>query len=211
MRSFQSPFSGKFLEGLQAGVLRYTYRGVPCLKNPIDTAIYTKLIWDLRPATIIEIGSNAGGSALLLADIVSNFGLGCHIYSVDLRPPAGISDSRITFLEGDVLRLEPVFDKIGLADLSHPWFAIEDSAHTHAACLAALRSFSKVMVADDMLVMEDGILEELGLARQYEGGPNRAIASFFEEQPDVFEIVTELCDMFGRNATYNPNAYLRKL
>ena len=26
----------------------------------------------------------------------------------------------------------------------------------------------------------------------------------------VFDVATDLCDMFGQNATYNPNGYLRK-
>ena len=58
--------------------------------------------------------------------------------------------------------------------------------------------------------MEDGILSELGLDEQYNGGPNRAIIEFFAQNPDCFDIETAYCDMFGINATYNPNGYLRK-
>ncbi len=56
--------------------------------------------------------------------------------------------------------------------------------------------------------MEYGVLDELGLSERYDGGPNRAIAEFMSERPRVFEVVTELCDMFGTNAT---NGYHRKV
>jgi cephalosporin hydroxylase len=51
MRNFKTAFSPEFLPAFQAGTLAYTYRGITCLKNPIDLAIYTKLIWDLRPGS----------------------------------------------------------------------------------------------------------------------------------------------------------------
>jgi len=54
------------------------------------------------------------------------------------------------------------------------------------------------------------VLDELGLTGRYGGGPNRAIAEFLTAHPDAFEIDTRLCDMFGTNATYAPNGYLRK-
>jgi cephalosporin hydroxylase len=41
---------------------RYTYRGVPMLKNPFDLALYLLLLWRLKPRTVIEIGSKSGGS-----------------------------------------------------------------------------------------------------------------------------------------------------
>jgi cephalosporin hydroxylase len=46
MRNFNTAFPPEFLRAFQAGTLGYTYKGIPCLKNPIDLAIYTKLIWD---------------------------------------------------------------------------------------------------------------------------------------------------------------------
>ena len=62
MRSFQTPFEQSFLNSMQNGVLSYTYKGVLCRKCPLDMAIYTKLIWDLKPATLIEVGTLKGGT-----------------------------------------------------------------------------------------------------------------------------------------------------
>ena len=208
MRSFHSALQGTFLKHYQDGVLRYTYRGTPCLKSPIDIAIYLRLIWDLKPEMILEVGSKAGGSALLLADISAIYGLNAHIFSIDVAPPKAMADDRITFIEGDVRDLEATFDQLNVKNVPHPWMIIEDSAHSFEGCLAALRFLSKEMIAGDVLAIEDGILDQLGLAGRYDGGPNRAISTFMAEEPGAFEIITELCDMFGPNATYNPNGYL---
>jgi cephalosporin hydroxylase len=60
MRKFKTAFPPEFLCAFQTGTLADTYKGIACLKNPIDLAIYTKLVWDLRPGSLIEIGSNRG-------------------------------------------------------------------------------------------------------------------------------------------------------
>ena len=60
-------------------------------------------------------------------------------------------------------------------------------------------------------VQEQGTGKKLDLGDRFDGGPSRAIEAFLTEHPDVFEIDTSYCDMFGVNATTNPNGYLRKL
>ena len=210
MRSFKTAFSADFLPAYQAGTLNYRYRGVPCLKSPIDLAVYMRLLWQEQPATLIEIGSKHGGSALFFADIVRSFGLSTSIVSIDLVPPEGIADERIRFFSGDVRRLEAVFGAHALYGLPRPWTVIEDSAHTLEGCAAALDFFAAHLRAGEIFVMEDGVLSELGLDSRYDGGPNRAIAEFFATRPEVFDIAAEYTDMFGANATYNPNGYLRR-
>ncbi len=210
MRAFTTAFTAPMLDGYQAGVMRYTYKGVRCLKSPVDIAIYMHVLWQLRPGTVIEIGSHSGGSALLLADLAQAAGLKAPVLSIDLEPPKGVDDPRITFLQGSVLELDAVLDAATRATLPRPWLVTEDSAHSFAGCSAALDFFAHHMETGDLLVIEDGVLEDLGLGDRYDGGPNRAIAAFFETRPDVFDVAEDLCDMFGPNATFNPNGYLRK-
>ncbi len=210
-RWFGSSIRAPFLRGYQEGVLRYAYRGIDCLKPPIDVAIYLRALWDLKPRTIIEIGSKAGGSALMWADIATMYGLGAHVYSIDLVPPADVADERVTFLQGDVNDLGPVFGAAGILNAPRPWLVTEDSAHTYAGCRAALKYLAGVMQPGDVLVMEDGNLAELNLEDRYDGGPSRALFEFLAAAPGCYEVMTELCDMFGPNATSNPNGYLRKL
>lgn len=207
---FNSSFDFKFLQKYQKGTLSYKYKGLSFLKNPIDLAIYMKLIWDLRPRTIIEIGSKDGGSATFIADILETYKFDCPVISIDLEKPQLPPDPRITFMTGDVNDIAMIIQDSAIANMPHPWLVIEDSAHTYEGCMATLNAFSEAMVTGDILAIEDGILDELGLSGKYNGGPNRALKEFFDNNPSDFDVIREYCDMFGPNATYNPNGYLRK-
>lgn len=211
MRSFTTAFTEPMLDTYQAGVMSYTYRDIRCLKSPVDIALYIKLLWDLKPGLVLEIGSHSGGSALLLADLLRGFGLQTPVISVDLEPPQNVSGDGITFLQGDVMDLETLFTQHGLDRYPHPWFITEDSAHSYKGCMAAFEVLSPRMIPGDILAMEDGVLDDLGMSERYDGGPNRAITEYLNAHPETFRIMTELCDMFGPNATYNPNGYLCKL
>jgi cephalosporin hydroxylase len=210
MRNFKTAFPPEFLPAFQTGTLAYTYRGIACLKNPIDLAIYTKLIWDLRPGTLIEVGSNRGGSALWFADQLTAVRLECPVLSIDVQPPTDINDPRVEFLGGDAARLGECLSRDRLTRLAHPWLIVEDSAHLYAVTIAAIRFFADTMRAGDVLVVEDGVIDDLGLADAYDGGPNRAVAEFMAASPRTFRVLQEYCDMFGTNATYNPNGYLMR-
>src|SRR6516225_795516 len=142
MRNFKTAFPPEFLPTFQTGTLAYSYNGIACLKNPIDLAIYTKLIWDLRPGSLIEIGSNRGGSALWFADQLVAVGLNCPVLSIDLQPPADIADTRIEFLAGDAARLGECLSRGRLTRLARPWLIIEDSAHVYPVTIAVIRFFA---------------------------------------------------------------------
>lgn len=190
--------------------MSYTYKGVGCNKSPIDLAIYLRLLADVRPRTLVEIGSKSGGSALLFRDFGKMLlDLPLEIVSIDLHRPAQTFEG-VTFLQGDVCNLAATFDANGLESLPRPWLVVEDSAHTAQACAAALDFFAQRLQPGEWLVMEDGVLDDLGLSPQYQGGPNAAITRFFATYPGVFEIGTKYCDMFGTQATYNPNGYLMR-
>jgi cephalosporin hydroxylase len=209
IRSFKTAFAPGQLEAYQQGALSYRYRDLPCLKSPIDIAIYLRLLHDQRPATLFEIGAKDGGSALMFRDFTRMLAIACEIISIDLRPPR-LAIEGVRFLEGDVRALEDLFGAHRLERMPRPWMVIEDSAHTRAACQAALEFFAGRLHSGEYLVIEDGVLADLGLGESFEGGPNRAISDFFAAHPDVYEIDARYCDMFGPNATYNPNGYLRK-
>ena len=209
MRSFKTLFSPEFLKSYQAGHLFYQYRDIPCLKNPIDLAIYLQVLWREKPKTLIEIGSKHGGSAVFFSDMCKIYEFDTQIISIDLNPPP-IERSNVIFRQGDVCKLEDAFSPDELNTMPRPWLVIEDSAHTFTGCWATLDFFAKHLRCGELLIMEDGVLDELGLSERYDGGPNRAISEFDAAHPDIFSIDTHYTDMFGVNATYNPNGYLRR-
>jgi cephalosporin hydroxylase len=208
-RDFRTFFAKDQLGDFHKGVMRYRYRDVLCQKCPIDIAIYMRLIWDAKPRTIFEIGTKAGGSALLFRDLCALYRLDVRVVSIDLKPPSDTFDG-IDFVQGDVLSLKKVFRRNDLYRHPRPWLVVEDSAHTLDACTAALDFFGKKLRPGEFLVIEDGVLNDLGMTARYGGGPNAAIAEYLAAKPSVFEIAASHCDMFGHNATYNPNGYLKK-
>ena len=211
MRDFKTFFAPHQIDAYQQGTLGYTYKGVPCLKSPIDIALYLHLLSVARPRTIFEIGSKAGGSALMFRDFARLHALDAEVVSIDLAPPTPPPDGDgIRFLEGDANALRTVFDRHDLWNLPRPFMVIEDSAHAAKTCLAVLKFFAETLRPEEYLVMEDGVLDELGLSEKYEGGPNRAIAAHLARHPDCWEVDSTYCDMFGLYATYNPNGYLKR-
>jgi cephalosporin hydroxylase len=211
-RSFDTALPGDVLTSVQAGVLRTSYRGVPFWKSPFDVVLYLQLLQQLRPRTVIEIGSKFGGSALWFADMISAAGDAPRIVSIDLKPPHGVKDDRIVFLAGNALNLGAVLTNEVLDQLPRPWLVSEDSAHLETTCTAVLNFFEPLMASGEYIVIEDGIVAHLPEAtyRAYEEGPNRAVAAFLERTQGRYEIDGALCDLFGQNVTYNPNGWLRR-
>lgn len=211
-RPFKPDLPGACLSRIQTGTLQLRYKGLRFCKNPFDQAIYLRLIQQLKPASIIEIGTSEGGSALWFQDQCSALGMTTRIVSIDLEPPA-IDREGVMFMAGDAARPDSTFPHQLIADLPHPWLVSEDSAHTFETCSAVLSYFHRRLVSGDYIVIEDGIVADLPEAkyRRYLDGPNRAITEFLRRNPDEFSVDSELCDLFGYNVTFNPNGWIKAL
>lgn len=86
----------------------------------------------------------------------------------------------------------------------------DGTAQTYDTCQAVLEQLSTLLQTGDLLVVEVGVLDELGLSDTYQDGPNHALSEWFAAHLNVFTVDRTLCDMFGRNATYAPNTWLCK-
>lgn len=211
IRSFESGLDTETWNAIQHGTMQTRYRGRRCLKSPFDLTLYLQLLQRLRPATVFEIGVDDGGSALWFADMLAAHGCDARVVGVDRNPPTGIEDPNVTLLTGDANRLSDTISAELLNSLPHPWLVIDDSSHFYATCLAVMTFFDPHLMSGDYLVIEDGVVESLpGLQyRQYESGPNHAVATFLDMTSGQYEIDTSLCDFYGPNVTYNPNGWLR--
>ena len=209
-RDWTSGFPGEFLQRYHEGVRNYTYRGVSCLKSPVDLSLYLKLLFELSPGTVIEIGAHHGGSSLFFADQCQAMGLKARILSVDAHDRRQVCDPRVEFFRADARDLW-TSALVGLEDLPKPWLVIEDSAHTPAVSANVLDFFHPRLTSGDVVVIEDGILTELGLSKQFHGGPTPAVQQFLIQYPADYRIMSEYTDAFGRNVTYSPNGWLERL
>ena len=72
-----------------------SWRGIALGKSVYDFALIPMIIWENKPATILEIGSGEGASAMWMADLCKSYkiprcntiGGYSHVYSVDIKPP----------------------------------------------------------------------------------------------------------------------------
>ena len=87
---------------------------------------------------------------------------------------------------------------------------IEDGSHTYEDTLGAIQKFSPYVTLNSYLIVEDGIISELKMDKKFNGGPLRAIDEFLGKH-DEYVIDKSWTDLFGKNATFNVNGYLKKI
>jgi cephalosporin hydroxylase len=204
----------EYLERIQLGTMRYSYKGVPTYKSPFDIALYQMLLWEQRPRTIIEIGSKWGGSALWFADTLRSFNIDFQIHSIDVNPLATEPIPGVTFYRGNGRNLANTLSAELIGAFPRPMMVIEDADHHSATCLAVLRFFDVWLLPGEYIVIEDGIVnnlfDDVDLTR-LDGGPRSALFEFLDTRGTDYEIDTRLCDFFGTNVTWNVNGYLRRV
>ncbi|MCC7393465.1 MAG: hypothetical protein IT553_01285 [Sphingomonadaceae bacterium] len=194
---------------VQQGTMAGEYRGIAMLKNPYDLALYTRLIGQLRPATVIEVGSHRGGSAIWFADQMRCHAIAGAVHSIDIARVDDVSDPMVTFHGCDACQLGPLYDR--LATLPHPWLVVEDADHMATTTRAVMDFFHPLLHIGDWLVVEDGILTAMGVAADYGGGPLQAIDGFLGEYGAQYHLRRDYCDWFGRNVTWNVDGWLERV
>jgi cephalosporin hydroxylase len=212
-------------DAIQRGALGFTYKGVPCWKDPFDLAIYSMLLWREKPRTIIEIGSAHGGSALWLHDMQAAMGLDARVVSIDLYPPrvheallTAVRGGALTFLRGDAHRLGDVladFRHLDIRDhtLVRPLLVIEDSSHEPETTLAVLEFFDQHLEPGEMIIIEDGNVEDLYPGRHKRGGPLAGVRDFMGQdgRGGRYAQAREYTDAFGENVCWNYDGYWRRI
>lgn len=194
------------IQSIYEGHHQVTYKGIKAIRCPFDYVIYQMIICELRPDLVIEIGTNIGGGALYIADLLDANGKGV-LHTIDIVEqvhPKVKEHQRIKFFtEGWVnynLELTKSYETI---------LIIEDASHLYKDSIGILNKFHDIVSKDSYFIVEDGIINELGLEKNYEGGPLKAISEFLSYHPEYI-IDRKWCDMFGKNATFNVNGYLKR-
>lgn len=184
-----------------------SYRGIKAIRNPFDYVIYQMIISEIKPDLIIEIGTNAGGGALYMANLMDSMDHGI-IHTIDINEMIDDiprSHPRIKYFLGgwqayDIEQAK-YFEKI---------LIIEDSSHMYEDIIKVLHKFEKLVNVGSYFIVEDGIVDALGIQKQYNGGPQKAIIEFLNNSNDYI-IDRKWCDFFGINATFNVNGYLKRV
>ncbi|WP_369753174.1 CmcI family methyltransferase [Flavobacterium sp. WC2409] len=195
------------VQSIYEGHHKVTYKGIKAIRCPFDYLIYQMIIYEVKPDLVIEIGTNIGGGSLYIADLLDSLGNGV-VHTIDILDQ---SDSivkehkRIKFFtegwENYNIELTQEFETI---------LIIEDASHIYKDSIGILNKFHQIVSKDSYFIVEDGIINKLGLEKKYDGGPLKAIREFLPNHPEYI-VDRNWCDMFGKNATFNVNGYLKKI
>jgi cephalosporin hydroxylase len=196
------------LKSIEIGHHNLLYRGVKNLKCPFDYVTYQMIVNEIKPDLIIEIGTHYGGNAIYLADLLEIIGSG-EVHTIDIEK----------FGESELLDNHPRIKRffggyqeynLNLAKGFSTVLVIDDGSHQYQDVLNSFEKFKDIVSLNSYFIIEDGILSDLGYNEAYEGGPSRAISEIIPLNNN-FIVDRKWCDFFGKNATFNPNGFLRKI
>jgi cephalosporin hydroxylase len=177
-----------------------SYKGLINMKPAIDLVLYTSLIWELQPQTILEFGSLQGGSGLWFADQLQMLCGRGEVHSFELCykciSPRAIN-AHLHFHQVD-LRDLGTLDKAAFEQLPHPWLVVDD-AHENLSNLIPF--VAGYMRSGDYFVVEDAFMyPTVG-----------TIVGIINGCTTVgFLVDTKYTDAFGINVTCSPNAWFIK-
>lgn len=186
-----------------------SWMGIETLKNPLDAWIYQEILFEVRPDTVIEIGSFHGGSSLYIANVMDAIGHG-NVISIEIDPALHkVSHPRIQLLVGDSTKNEMV-KKVWEICQDKKVLIIHDGNHDSAVVLADLNHYSPLVTKGSYFIVEDGIIDlftsEDAIGSPHPG-PLAAITEFLANHPEFAADQERERYMI----TYNPSGFLKKI
>jgi len=203
---------------------RYSYNfrwmGRPIIQFPQDLIALQELIWEVRPAAIVETGIAHGGSLVFSASMLQLLGGDGIVVGVDVEirehnrkaieshPLA----SRIRMVEGSSVDSGTVGQVRALVGDRQPVLVILDSMHTHDHVLAELAAYSPLVRAGSWLVVLDTVIEDMPRGwfpdRPWDVGNNPKTAVHeFVKRNSRFTIEPSITDKL--QITVAPDGWLR--
>lgn len=168
-----------------------TWHGCRVWQNPFDLWLMQEILFEQRPALVIETGTCFGGSALFYAQILDRLGKGS-IVTVDVqRYPEGIPEHpRIEALLGgstDPSVIGYVQERALSAD--GPVIVVLDSDHSAKHVFRELEIYAPLVSPGCSLVIQDTIIDQIDMYRDCRPGPLAAVEKFLRAHPE-FEVDT---------------------
>lgn len=184
-----------------------TWLGHTIRQNTLDLWVIQETLAEIRPALLIECGTNYGGSALFYAHLFDLMGHGA-IVTIDVQKLHALAHPRITFLQGSSVAPEVVARVAArVREARGPVLVILDSDHSEAHVRAELDAYARFVTPGSYVQVQDGVIDELPIFASDRPGPLPAIESFVRDNPQ-FEIDHARCRRFP--VTHHPLGWLRR-
>ena len=149
-----------------------SWLGVPIIRLPDDICVMQELIFELKPAVVVETGTARGGSLILSASLQELAGVTPNVLGIDIallpHTEEALELSRyreqIVTWEGDSASRE--CRKVVSAHLekyseNRPCLLVLDSNHSHAHVLAELQMLATLLPVGSTVAVADTIINEL--------------------------------------------------
>ena len=181
------------------------FLGIGMLKCPNDLWVYQELLTRLRPQTVLECGTFAGGSALWFAALMDLLGIdGGEVLTIDIDPTHRAPQARhprVTFYGGS--SVDPALARDVLDRVQHPLLVVLDSDHAAAHVRAELELYAPACHVGDWLVVED-----TNVAWLHDRGARGGLEDYLIAHPKEWrqDIICEHWLL-----TMNPGAWLERM
>lgn len=184
-----------------------TWLGVPVWQNVSDLWTIQEVIARVRPALLIECGTNRGGSSLFYAHLFDLMGAG-EVLTIDIEKLHNLTHPRVTCLIGSSTSDEIVeTTRQKAAACQGPVMVILDSDHSRDHVRSELDCYAKLVTPGSYCLVQDGVIDTLPEFRAGRPGPLPAIEDFLKTHPE-FECDHELSERFL--ITHHPKGWLRR-
>ncbi len=184
-----------------------TWAGNPIWQNILDLWVIQETIFEIKPAVILETGTNRGGSSFFYGQLLDLIGQG-RVLTVDVEKLHNLQHPRVTCLIGSSVS-EPVLSRMRIAaeTADGPVLVILDSDHSAAHVRRELEAYAPLVSRDGHLLVQDGVIDTLRKFRKGRPGPLAAVHDFLRDHPE-FEIDADRCRRFP--ITHHPDGWLRR-
>jgi cephalosporin hydroxylase len=185
------------------------WRDVPLHKFPQDVMTYARLLFQLRPRWVVELGTLYGGSALFFADVLRLAGGRGEVLTVDKAPlPMALDAKHVEFIRGFCQDPNVVtYVHARVASAAGPVLLTLDCDHTAAHVRAELDTYADLVTPGSYLVVEDGNLNGHPVVPEFGPGPAEALAQWLPDHPEF--VPDPECE--GHLITMNPGGWLRRV
>lgn len=184
-----------------------TWMGVPVWQNILDLWTIQETIAEVKPALLIETGTNRGGSALFYANLMDLLGTG-RVLTIDIERLHDLTHPRVEFLNGS--SVDPAIvahAREAAANADGPVMVILDADHARDHVAEELEAFAPLVTPGSFLLSQDGIIDQLMIFADSRPGPLRANVDFLARHPE-FELDEERNSRFL--VTHHPRGWMRR-
>jgi cephalosporin hydroxylase len=184
---------------------RVTWLGHPIWQNTLDLWTIQETIAEVRPSLLIECGTNRGGSSLFFAHLFDLLGQG-QIITIDVSKLHTLSHPRIEYIVGSSTSPE-VVDRVKtrVAACTGAVMVILDSDHSQDHVRRELDLYAGFVTPGSYCLVQDGVIDTLGVFRKGRPGPLPAIEDFLAST-EAFTLDAERCERFL--ITHHPKGWL---